>query len=220
MQRIRVLLADDHAILLEALLRLLQPEFEIVGAVSDGRSLVDEVARLSPDVVVLDIGMPLLNGIEASRQIRATNPGTKIIFLTQQSGRDYAQKAFQLGASGYVVKNSAATELVNALREVCAGRYYVASQMRAGLRAGPVLTENPSGMFGTGLTPRQREVLQLVAQGKSAKEIAYLLSISVKSVEFHKGSIMDNLGLRTTAELTRYALRQGIMSAESAVLQA
>ena len=208
----KLLLADDHAILLDGVRKLLESEYEIVGSAADGRELVASALRLSPDVVLLDIGMPLLNGIEAARQIQRTAPHVKVVFLTQQSHKSYVQEAFRAGALGYILKQSAATELLQGLREVLQGRYYVTP-----LVAGPAMTErldsttNPSEMFGESLTPRQREVLQLVAEGKAAKEIAAIVGISVKTVEFHKAAIMEELGLRTTAELTRYALQHGIV---------
>ena len=206
-------MADDHAILLEGVRRLLEPEFEIVGTASDGRQLVASTLELHPEVALLDIGMPLLNGIEAARQIRASAPNVKVVFLTQKSHRTYVQEAVRAGASGYILKQSAASELVSALHEVLSGRYYV-TPVIAGAEIASQLNgkANPADLFGSGLTPRQREVLQLVAEGKAAKEIAGIVGISVKTVEFHKAAIMEELGLRTTAELTRYAIEHGIVS--------
>ena len=212
MNRPRLLLGDDHAIVSEGLVRLLEPHFDIVGSVGDGRALVTETERLRPDVVVFDIGMPLLNGIEAARQIRSVLPNIKLVCLTQQAGKEYVQAAFRLGGAAYVVKNSAASELVTAINEALAGHYYLSPQLRDKLPEDRFTPEqNPAELFGKGLTPRQREVLQLVAEGKTAKEIAHVLGISTKTVEFHKAAIMDELSLRTTAELTRYALDQGIL---------
>jgi DNA-binding NarL/FixJ family response regulator len=212
MARPTLFMADDHAILLEGVRRLLEPEFEIVGTASDGRQLVASTIQLQPEIVLLDIGMPLLNGIEAARQIRASAPGVKVVFLTQQSDRMYLQEAFRAGASGYILKQSAASELVSALHEVLSGRFYVTPAL-AGADIASQLngTANPADLFGSRLTPRQREVLQLVAEGKAAKEIAGIVGISVKTVEFHKAAIMEELGLRTTAELTRYAIEHGIV---------
>lgn len=212
MRRATLLLADDHTILLDGVRKLLEAEYDIVGCAADGRELVAATRRCSPDAVLLDIGMPLLNGIEAARQIHYNSPDVKIVFLTQQSHRSYVQEAFRAGAAGYVLKQSAATELATALREVLQGRYYVTP-----LVAGKELASrfdasaSPSELFGGTLTPRQREVLQLVAEGKAAKQIAAIIGISVKTVEFHKAAIMEELGLRTTAELTRYALQHGIV---------
>jgi DNA-binding NarL/FixJ family response regulator len=212
-RRARLLLADDHAILLDGVRKLLESEYDIVGSAADGRELVASALRLSPDAVLLDIGMPLLNGIEAARQIQRSAPHVKVIFLTQQSQKSYVQEAFRAGAVGYVLKQSAAAELAAALRAVLDGGYYV-TPLVAGeeVCARMDVHTNPSELFGGCLTPRQREVLQLVAEGKAAKEIAGIVGISVKTVEFHKAAIMEELGLRTTAELTRYALQHGIVS--------
>jgi DNA-binding NarL/FixJ family response regulator len=211
--RSRLLIADDHAILVEGVRKLLQSEYDIIGSATDGRELVSFASRLQPDIVLLDIGMPLLNGIEAARQIRQECPVAKIVVLTQLSDKDYVRESFRAGVHGYVLKQSASSELATALSEVLKGRYYVTPAIAAQMIQGPLDPEvNPANLFGTGLTPRQREVLQLVAEGKGAKEIAAIIGISVKTVEFHKSSIMDELGLRTTAELTRYAIQQGIVS--------
>jgi DNA-binding NarL/FixJ family response regulator len=212
-RRPRLLLADDHAILLDGVRKLLESEYEVIGSAADGRELVAAALKLSPDAVLLDIGMPLLNGIEAARQIQRSAPNVKVLFLTQQSHKSYVQEAFRAGAVGYVLKQSAATELLQALREVFEGRYYVTPLVASGGVADRLdINTNPSELFGESLTPRQREVLQLVAEGKAAKEIATIVGISVKTVEFHKAAIMEELGLRTTAELTRYALQHGIVS--------
>jgi DNA-binding NarL/FixJ family response regulator len=212
--RKRVLLGDDHALLLEGLARLLETEFDVVGTALNGRDLVEMAERLHPDIVVLDVGMPELNGIEAARQLVKLLPSAKIIFITQQLAPAYLQAAFSLGAMGYVAKQSAASELIKAIQMAIRGRYYVTPLV------GPEASEfnnlnserNPVEMFGVRLTPRQREVLQLVAEGKSTKEISSVLRISQKTVEFHRNCIMDELGVRTIAELTRYAVSQGIVS--------
>jgi len=213
MPKARLLLADDHAIILEGLRRILEPEFEIAGVAANGRDLVDQARLLRPDAVVLDIGMPLLNGVEAARQIRAALPATKLVFLTQNTDRAYVHAAFQAHASGYLLKQSAVSELPVAVREALAGRFYVSPMICNGIAEAMLNpNRNPAELFGGGLTARQREVLQLVAEGKTAKEIAAILTISTKTVEFHKSAIMEELGLRTTAELTRYALDQGIVA--------
>jgi DNA-binding NarL/FixJ family response regulator len=213
MPKARLLLADDHAIILEGLRRILEPEFEIAGVASDGRDLVDQARRLRPDAVVLDIGMPLLNGIDAGRQIKTALPATRLVFLTQMAERGYVYAAFQAQASAYLLKQSAIGELQIAIREALAGRFYVSPLVCKGVADAMVNpNRNPVELFGGGLTVRQREVLQLVAEGKTAKEIAAILTISTKTVEFHKSAIMEELGLRTTAELTRYALDQGILA--------
>lgn len=211
----QVLLADDHALMLEGVAGLLRSEFEIVGSVADGRSLVEAAERLKPDLVVLDISMPEMNGIEAARRIRQLVPAAKLVFVTQQLDPAYVRAAFEAGAMAYVAKQSAANDLRHALRQALAGRFYVTPLVQS---RDPHLIStrsdrlNPATMFGRQLTARQRETLQLIAEGKSAKEIASALNISVKTVEFHRNALMNELGIRTTAELTRYALSHGIVA--------
>jgi DNA-binding NarL/FixJ family response regulator len=210
----RLLLADDHGLMLEGLTRLLAGEFEIVGTAVDGRTLVAEAERLRPDVVVLDVGMPELNGIEAARQVSKSLPACKIVFVTQQLDPAYVHAAFTAGGKAYVAKQSASKELVEAIRMALRGHYYVTPLVgeKAAELAALNPSKNPSEFFGSALTPRQREVLQLVAEGKTTKEISAALHISPKTVEFHRNSLMDELGMRTTAELTRYAITRGIVS--------
>jgi DNA-binding NarL/FixJ family response regulator len=209
--RPRLLLADDHELLVDGVRKLLEPEFELIGTAADGREAVREYERLRPDLLLLDIGLPLLNGIEVARQIRLLDPAARILFVTMQTDRIYVEEAFRAGGSGYVLKQAAARELVDAIHTVLRDRTYVSPRLapnvdsvlpRSGVESGEA--------FGGKLTPRQREVLQLVAEGKSMKEIAHILNISVRTVEFHKNAIIDQLGLKTTAELTRYALDQKI----------
>jgi len=208
----RLLLVDDHALILAGLSKLLEQQFDVIGAVNNGREVLEIVQRERPDMILLDISMPELNGIEAARQIQKIAPEIKIVFLTQQAGREYIYAAFQAGAKGYVLKQSAAAELITALEEVREGRFYLSPSIIpkdiAGLLRGDV---QPQNWFAGQLTSRQREVLQLVGEGKSGKEIANALQISVKTVEFHKARLMDQLSLRTTAELTRYAIEHGII---------
>ena len=208
----RILLADDHVLVAEGLRKLLEVEYELVGVVQDGREVVLCAARMQPELVLLDITMPLLNGIEAAQQMQREVPSAKVVFLTQQTDRHVVQAAFHAGAAGYVLKQSASAELLAAIREVLQGRYYVTPFLLVGIPEGLFQPhQNPAELFGTALTSRQREVLQLVAGGKSAKEIALALHISARTVEFHKAGIMDELGLRTTAELTRYAIETGLV---------
>ena len=205
----RILLADDHRLVLEGLRKLIETECEIVGTVSNGRDLVAAAKELHPDIVLLDVAMPLLNGIEAARQIKIHNPTVKLIFLTMQTNRDYIREAFEVGASGYVSKLEAASDLISAIRDVEAGRFALSPSLSERLLGRQIESEqNPVGLFRA-LTPRQREVLQLVAEGKSAKQIADLLFISVKTVEFHKKHLMEELRLQNSAELVRYAVEQG-----------
>jgi DNA-binding NarL/FixJ family response regulator len=211
--RKRLLLADDHGLMLEGLSRLLSGEFEIIGTAPDGRTLVSEAERLQPDVVVLDIGMPGMNGIEAARRVNKSLPECKIVIVTQQLDPAYVQAAFAAGAMAYVAKQSASEELVEAIRRALRGRYYLTPHVsaRASELAALEPNRNPAEFFCSALTPRQREVLQLVAEGKTTKEMSAALHISPKTVEFHRNSLMDELGMRTTAELTRYAVSHGIV---------
>jgi DNA-binding NarL/FixJ family response regulator len=210
----RLLLADDHALMLDGLTRLLGGEFEVVGTAANGRILLDEAKRLKPDVIVLDVGMPEMNGIEAARRLAKSLPTARIVFATQQLAPAYLHAAFAAGARGYVAKQSATTELVTAIHSALADRYYVTplAGEEAARASARNPEENPAELFGNKLTPRQREVLQLVAEGKSTKEISSILNISIKTVEFHRNSLMDELGLRSIAELTRYAVSQGIVT--------
>ena len=212
MKRARVLLADDHKIITEGLRSLLEPEFELAGTVEDGRALVAAAQELNPDVVVVDISMPLLNGIEAVRQLKKAGSRAKVIFLTMHPDATYATRAFEAGASGFVLKHSAPSELLTAIREALRGRTYItpmiAKDLMQAYKGGPPRRQKP----GPKLTARQREVLQLVAEGFSAKEIASMLNISARTVEFHKYRIMEDLNLRTNAELIQYAVKHGIAS--------
>ena len=212
MKRPRVLLADDHRVVAEGLRSLLEADFDVVGIVSDGRELVAAAKTLDPDAVVLDISMPSLNGIEAARQMKAANSRAKVVFLTMHREVAYAERALEAGASGFVLKHSATSELVTAIHEALKGGTYITPQIAGDLldsfRRGPAAGAETPG----GLTPRQREVLQLVAEGRSAKEIAALLRISRRTAEFHKARLMETLGVQTTAELIQYAIRTGVSS--------
>jgi DNA-binding NarL/FixJ family response regulator len=212
-KRWRLLLADDHDIVLSGLRLVLdEPDFEIVGSVTDGHALVEAHGELRPDVIVADITMPLLNGIDAARQIRKVDATVKIIFLTMHPDIGYAIEALLLGHSGYVLKSSVADELSAAIRDVLGGRTYIARAIRE-----PVIQalQAPShnGATGSGkLTIRQREVLQMLAEGRSVKEVAFTLSVSPRTVEFHKYRIMEELGVHTVAELARYAAKMGLVT--------
>lgn len=210
MKRPRVLVADDHTLVLDGLRKILDPECEVVGAVEDGRSLLAAAARLKPDIILLDISMPLLNGVEAARRLRAAAPDAKVIFVTMHADATYVAGAFRAGASGYVLKRCASVELLEAINQVLAGRAYVTPLIRKNipdkLPGWPLESGEDSGE----LTVRQREVVQLVAEGHSVKEIAAILNISGKTVAFHKTNVMRRLGIRSTAELTKYALEHGI----------
>jgi DNA-binding NarL/FixJ family response regulator len=212
MSRPRVLIADDHRILAEGVRGLLEPEFEVVGVVADGRELVAAAKTLRPDVIVADVTMPALNGIEAARQLRDAGVTAKVVFLTMHRDVAYARQAFEAGAAGFVLKHSVSSELVTAIREALRGQTYVTP-----LIAGELLGAHGCGKSGaydslSRLTSRQREVLQLIAEGRSAKEIAAALKISTRTAEVHKARILEALGLRSTAELVQFAIRNGIIS--------
>lgn len=208
-RRPTILLADDHAMVAAGLSKLLQEEFDLVGTVSDGRAAVSAAHEHHPDVVLLDISMPMMNGLEAARRIHMDSPACKLIFLTMHSDRTFVMEAFRAGASGYVLKGSAVSELSTAVHEVLNDRFYVTPLV------GKIVPEEFIRNLERprpALSGRQREVLQLVAEGHSAKQIAGILNISSKTVEFHKALIMKKLGLRSTAELVRYALQNRVIS--------
>lgn len=212
MSKPRILIADDHQILAEGLRALLEIEFTVVGVVADGRELVASAKQHRPDVIVADITMPSLNGIEAAVQLRDTGVKTKVVFLTMHRDVAYAHRAIEAGAAGFVLKHSVASELVTAVREALQGRTYVTPMIVGELLQS--YREGDSGLHDSAqrLTARQREVLQLFAEGRSAKEVAAMLKISVRTAEAHKAHILEILGLKTTAELVQYAIRNGIIS--------
>jgi DNA-binding NarL/FixJ family response regulator len=212
MRKIRVLLADDHKIVLEGLKSLLEPEFDLVGTVEDGRALVKEAERLHPDVIVSDISMPLLNGIEAVRQIKKTDDRMKVVFLTMHPDVTYAAMAFEAGASGYVLKRSASRELITAINEAMKERTYVTPMIAGELLQSYNKTPPGQDVLNKELTHRQEEILQLLAEGHPTKEIANLLHISPRTVETHKYNMMQELKLKTTADLIKYAIKRGIVS--------
>ena len=203
----RILIADDHALLLDAIKALLAPEFDVVGMVTDGRMLLEEFDRLHPDVVVLDVAMPLLNGLDAGRQLKAKRRSVKLVYMTMNPDPDLAGEALRIGASGYVLKTSASHELKQAIQEALRGRSYIT----------PLITEAVVGSLidqrrsRPELTVRQREVLQLLAEGKSMKEVGAILDCTPRTVAFHKYRMMEQLGLRTSAELVTFAVRLGVV---------
>jgi DNA-binding NarL/FixJ family response regulator len=212
MKRTRVLLADDHPLILQGLQSLLETECEVVGAITDGRSLVDVASRLHPEVIVLDISLPLLNGIDAARQIKKDSPETKIVFLTMHANPAYLKEALAVGASGYVLKTAVGEELPGAIQAALRNRIYVTPGFGEEIVEQFERQPQSSARSQSVLTARQREILQLVAEGRTAKEIASILNVSVQTVAFHKYQIMNNLGIRTTAELTKYALQEGLVA--------
>ena len=210
MTRTKVLLADDHTLLLEAFKGLLEPEFEIVAAVADGRALMEHVITLRPDVVVADISMPLLNGLEAARQLQGMSPRPRLIFLTMNPDPEVANEAFRVGAMGYLLKTSAASELTVAIRAVVRGLKYVTPAMKRKLDE--EFIRNPSGEKKShALTGRQREVLQLLVEGRPMKEAAAILNVAPRTIAYHKYKMMADLGLRSNAELIQYALANKVI---------
>ena len=212
MKRSTILIADDHGMVVDSLRGLLEPEYEVVGAVSDGREVVPEVKRLEPDLAIIDVSMPSLNGLDCIRLLRDAGCSAKILILTMHTDAALAREAFDAGASGYILKSSPASELRRALQEILLGHAYLS----------PGVTEDLTELMGrpssahedtwARLTLRQREVLQLLAEGKSRKQIAAILNISVKTVEYHRYSVLQTLGLKTNAELVPYAVRHGIIA--------
>lgn len=214
MTRPRILMADDHSLVLAGLRRLVEDEGDVVGTVEDGRALVQEAQRLRPDIVLLDISMPLLNGLDAARQLTKLVPDCKLIFLTVHATPSYVAEAFKVGASGYLIKQSAAEELKEAIQAVRRGQHYMTPSVTKDLvektlgRSQETVCKRPV----TALTPRQREVLQLIAEGKGTRSIASIMHISVKTVEYHRARILEELKLQSTADLTRYAVSEGLVS--------
>jgi DNA-binding NarL/FixJ family response regulator len=209
--RARVLIADDHKLVAEACKGLLEPEFDVVGTVSDGRALLEAAAELRPDVIILDISMPQLNGLDAGEQIKQKSRGTKLIYLTMMLGPDVAAEAFRRGASGYVLKHCNAEELVIAVRRVLRGESYLSPAITKDtveylLRSEAVYKEQKH------ISGRQSEVLQLLAEGKSMKEIAFILNLKPGTVAFHKYQIMDVLGIKTSAGLIEYAIKHHMIA--------
>jgi DNA-binding NarL/FixJ family response regulator len=206
----RVMLADDHTMIIEAFCKLLSPKCQIVGTVSNGRALLDAAVRLKPDVIVVDIGMPLLNGLEAARQVKSKMPSVKLVFLTMNEDPDVAVHAMRLGASGYLLKSSAASELFQAIQAVLRGKSYVTPRIARGMQE--AFIRNPQGKeHEKTLTTRQREVMQLLAEGKSMKEAADVLNVASRTVAFHKYRIMEEWGLKTNADLVRFAMESRII---------
>ena len=218
----RVIIADDHALVAEGVTKLIERDVQLVGSVADGRALVQAVEKLNPDLALVDISLPLLNGLDACRQIKKANPTVKVIVLTMHLEKHFVTEAFRAGVSGYVLKQSVAVELIFAIKEVLKGRTYVSPLVTQNLveqalqpapGAQPIDQQAPPSH----LSLRQREVLQLVAEGKSTKEIASTLNVSIKTIEFHKTRIMKELKLHSTAELTKHAIALGLVSINEAV---
>jgi len=210
-RRPRVLLCDDHLLVAEALKSLLAPEFDLVGVVEDGRAMIEAAGTLRPDVIVADVSMPHLNGIDALVRLRQGGDHTPVVFLTMHRDVAFARRALEAGASGFVLKHSAPAELLTAIRAALDGQIYLTPQLAGevldSMKQGPGKAADPV----VSLTPRQREIVQLVAEGRSAKEIAASLSISTRTVEFHKYQMMETLGLHTNSELIHFAIKHGLV---------
>ena len=211
MRRTRLLLADDHTLVLEGIRKLLENEFELVGTVEDGRALLRAAEQLRPDVILLDISMPLLNGIEACRQLVKLMPRTRVIFLTMHTDVVYVEEALRAGGAGYLLKRSAASELISAINAVMRGKRYVTPLIDWKESTTSVRRKDANKTASRRLSPRQREVLQLVAEGRANKEIAALLHVSEKTVDFHRSCIKRELMLNSTAELTQFAIKHRII---------
>lgn len=206
----RAILADDHTLVAEALRGLITLHFDVVAMVADGHALVESATTLKPDVIVVDIAMPLLNGLEACRQLKQKMLGVKFVFLTMNEDPELAVEAMRSGASGYVLKKSAASELLQAMQLALRGKSYITPQIARGME--DCFIRNPQGTVHTkSLTPRQREVVQLLAEGKSMKEAAHVLNVAPRTVAFHKYRIMQDLGLKTSADLVQFAVKNRIV---------
>jgi DNA-binding NarL/FixJ family response regulator len=213
--RPRLLLADDHAIVAEGLRSLLEPEFDLIGIVGDGAALVEAAIRLKADVIVTDISMPRLSGIEAARRLKAAGSSSKVIFLTMHMDVDIAAEALRAGGAGYVLKHSATHALSHAIWEALKGRQFISPRIAENVKLNVMASSQRRDGSSIRLTSREREVLQLVAEGHTIRVISEMLKITTRTVEFHKTNIMDKLGLRTTADLTQYAISNRIIAIQN-----
>jgi DNA-binding NarL/FixJ family response regulator len=211
MSRSRILIADDHAMICAGFQKLLEPLYEIVGTVGDGLALLKSAPELKPDLILLDVGMPLLNGLDAGRELKKLMPGVKLVFLTMNPDADVAAEALRIGASGYLLKNSQSDELLRAVHDALRGVTYTTPQIARALEHNYI--RDPRSLNRPReLSDRQREVLQMLAEGRTAKEIAYILQISLRTVRFHKYRIMEELGISNNSELVQYAIKHSIIS--------
>jgi DNA-binding NarL/FixJ family response regulator len=212
-KRSRILIADDHNLVAELCKRLLETEFDVVGTVRDGRALVRTASELKPDVIVVDIAMPILNGLDAGRQVKEMLPAVKLVYVTMNPDAEVAGEAFRRGASGYLLKTCAAAELVHAVREVLRGKSYVSPGMSRDAIDCFLWQNKKLVKEDERLTERQREVLQLLAEGKVMKEVGGVLNMSTRTVAYHKYRMMEVLGAKSTAELVKYAIRNHMVAA-------
>jgi DNA-binding NarL/FixJ family response regulator len=211
MKKPRIILADDHKLLLEAFQKLLEPHYDVVGTVSDGQALVESALLLTPDVVVVDVAMPLLNGLDAGRRLKQKLPRIKIVFVTMNYDPDLAAEAMRAGASAYLLKNSASSELFHAIEEALKGKSYITKQIACGLQEVFTRGPRPKG-WAKVPTRRQCEVIQLLAEGKTMKEAADILNVTPRAVAFHKYAAMEKMGFKTSAELIQFAIRNNIIA--------
>jgi DNA-binding NarL/FixJ family response regulator len=208
----RLILADDHTLVADALRELVAPSFDVVTTVADGRALLDAALSLKPDAVVVDVGMPLLNGLDACRELKVKVPTVRFVFLTMNEDPDIAVEAMRMGASAYISKKSAASELLQAIQAALRGKTYITPQIARGMEESFI--RNPQGQSRPkSITPRQREVVQLLAEGRSMKEAARLLTVTPRTVAFHKYRVMQGLRLKTNAELVQFAIKNRILVA-------
>ena len=214
--RPQILIADDHVIFTDGLCLLLAKRYNVVGTVTDGRALIREAVRLKPDVIVVDIGMPLLNGLDAAERVREQLPKVKLVFLTMQDNPNLAAAALELGSAAFVLKHSAGSELLKAIDQVMRGKCYVTPNLRPEDWA---VQKNRARRYAKRLTPRQREIVQMCAEGRQIKEIAGHLNLSEKTIEFHKHHIMQAFNLKSNADLVLLALKEGLISLDSNPLQ-
>jgi len=206
----RVIIADDHVLIVEALCSLLQRHCDVVATVADGRALLESAPKLKPDVIVLDVAMPLLNGLDAGRQLKEKMPDVKLIFITMSPDLDLAGRALNAGASGYLLKSSAASELFLAIKQALKGRTYVTATIAHGLEEMFIRDPRPNRRPRE-ITPREREVIQLLAEGKTMKEAAYILKVSRRTIAFHKYRVMEHLGIKNTADLVQFAIHNHML---------
>jgi DNA-binding NarL/FixJ family response regulator len=208
----RIILADDHTLVVDALRKLIAPYFDVLATVADGYALLDAALSMKPDLIVLDVAMPLLNGLDACRQLKVRMPSMKLVILTMDEDPEIAVEAMKVGASGYILKKSAASELLQAIQATLRGKCYITPQIAQGMQESFIC--NPHGRSRSkSLTPRQREVVQLLAEGRSMKEAARLLTVTPRTVAFHKYRLMQDLGLKTNAELVQFAIKNRILVA-------
>lgn len=212
MTKPRILIAEDHTLVAEAFQKLLQSQYEVLGIVTDGYALINETKRLRPDVAIVDMAMPLLNGLDAGRQVKSSFPHVKVIFVTMNEDRELAAEALRSGASGYLLKTSASSELLRAVQEVLRGRSYITPRVSEQL-LGDFIRGTRTEQPVRHLTMRQRQVLQLLAEGRSMKETAVILQITPRTVAFHKYRTMEEFDIKNNAELIRFAIREGILKA-------